>query len=103
MEIKDIIFEPHNDAGADDLTLVTQHKNLISKSSFGDATTLLDSNNYSKGFRASLFNSIQNQIRRLQIYLLNQYAAESNELYSFTEPTEAQMDGKDFWIQPLDN
>lgn len=82
MELKDIIFEPHSDMSADD-------------------AELLNSNYYEKGFRASLFNSIQNKIRKLEEFLLNEFAAEKDEYYSYEEPDAKQMDGKSFWIQIL--
>ncbi len=99
MELKDVVFSPHNDMSAEDTEIVTQHKNLIDTGSYSDATTLLDSNNYQKGFRASLFNSIQNKIRTVQEYLLNEFAANDDEYYSYTEPTDEQMEGKTWWIQ----
>ncbi len=100
MNLKDIVFEPHSDMGADSIELVNRHDNLIKQNRYDDATVLLNENKYKKGFRASLFNSIQNKIRALEIYLLNEFVADTDELYSFTEPTEEQMNGKDFWIQP---
>lgn len=100
MELKDIIFSPHNDMSAEAAEIVIQHKNLIETENYDDATTLLDNNNYQKGFRASLFNSIQNKIRTVQEYLLNKFIAEDDEYYSYTEPTEEQMEGKTWWIQP---
>ena len=95
-----MIFTPHNDMGAEDTDIVTQHKNLIDSGNYSDATTLLNNNNYQKGFRASLFNSIQNKIRTLQEYLLNELVANEDEFYSYDEPTAEQMDGKTFWIKP---
>lgn len=99
MNLKDIVFEPHIDMSANDIELINQHNNLIKQHKYNDATALLNDNKYEKGFRASLFNSIQNKIRALEIYLLNEYVAEDDELYSFTEPTEEQMKDKTFWIQ----
>ena len=100
MELKDMIFTPHNDMGAEDTDIVTQHKNLIDSGNYSDATTLLNDNDYQKGFRASLFNSIQNKIRTLQEYLLNELVADEDEFYSYDEPTAEQMEGKTFWIKP---
>ena len=100
MELKDMIFTPHNDMGAEDTDIVTQHKNLIDSGNYSDATTLLNNNDYQKGFRASLFNSIQNKIRTLQEYLLNELVADEDSYYSYDEPTAEQMDGKTFWIKP---
>ena len=102
MELKDMIFTPHNDMGAEDTDIVTQHKNLIDSGNYSEATTLLNNNNYQKGFRASLFNSIQNRLRSVQEYLLNQFVAEDNEYYSYEEPTAEFMEenGYKFWIKP---
>lgn len=101
MELKDMIFTPHNDMGAEDVDIVTQHKNLIDLGNYSDATTLLDDNDYQKGFRASLFNSIQNKIRTVQEYLLNEFVAETDEYYSYEEPTEEFMreNGYKFWMK----
>ena len=102
MKEKDIIFEPRNDMGADDIEIVTQHNNLIKSGNYSDATTLLNNNNYQKGFRASLFNSIQNKIRTLQEYLLNEFAADEDSYYSYDEPDAEFMEenGYKFWIKP---
>ena len=102
MELKDMIFTPHNDMGAEDTDIVTQHKNLIDAGNYSDATTLLNDNDYQKGFRASLFNSIQNKIRTLQEYLLNEFAADEDEFYSYDEPDAEFMEenGYKFWIKP---
>lgn len=102
MELKDMIFTPHNDMSAEDTDIVTQHKNLIDSGNYSDATTLLDDNNYQKGFRASLFNSIQNKIRTLQEYLLNEFVADEDSYYSYDEPDAEFMEenGYKFWIKP---
>ena len=102
MEQKDIVFEPHNDMSAEDIEIVNQHKNLINTGNYSDATTLLDNNDYQKGFRASLFNSIQNRLRSVQEYLLNQFVADDDEYYSYEEPTEEFMEENNYiwWIQP---
>ena len=102
MEQKDIVFEPHNDMSAEDMEIVKQHQNLINAGNYSDATTLLDNNDYQKGFRASLFNSIQNRLRSVQEYLLNQFVAEDDEYYSYEEPTAEFMEENNYiwWIQP---
>ena len=102
MELKDIVFSPHNDMSNEDTEIVTKHKNLIDSGNYSDATTLLDDNNYQKGFRASLFNSIQNKIRTLQEYLLNEFAADEDSYYSYDEPDAEFMEanGYKFWIKP---
>lgn len=100
MELRDIVFEPHNDMSADDKDIVTQHDNLIKQNSYDNATAFLNSNNYKKGFRASMFNSIQNKMRKIEEYLLNEFVAGEDEYYKFTEPTDDEMEGKTWWIQP---
>lgn len=100
MEIKDILFEPHNDIEIDDLNISLQHDNLIKQNKFDDATALLNNENYLKGFRASIFNSIQTKIRTIQEYLLNKFIAEDDEYFSYEEPSEEEMGNKTWWIQP---
>lgn len=102
MELKDIVFEPHNDMSADDIEIVTQHDNLIKSENYSDAAGLLDNNDYQNGFRASLFNSIQNKTHKLQEYLLNTFVADEDEYYSYTEPDVEFMKqhGYKFWCKP---
>lgn len=102
MKQKDISFVPHSDMAFHDVNTVEQHKNLIAQNRFSEAASLLDSANHKKGFRAAVFNAIQNKLREIQIYLLNKTAA-PDEYYSLTEPTDAEMEGKTFWIQPIED
>lgn len=99
MDINDLRFIPHSDMGINDADIVNQHSILIKNKKFDDASSLLDSN-YKKGFVASLFNHIQNKIREIQLYLMNKVIAEPDEIYSDSEPTEEEMEGKKFWIKP---
>ena len=102
MEEKDFSFVPHSDVGASELEIVEQHKNLIKNNQYSDATALLDNKNIQKGARASLFNLLQEKIKKLQLYFLNEYVAEKDEYYATTEPDENFMNenGYLFWIQP---
>lgn len=102
MELKDFSFIPHSDVGANEIDIVNQHKNLINQGQYSDATTLLDNENFEKGVRASLLNSIQNKIRKLQLYLLNEFVADEFEYFSDTEPDTTFMEenGYTHWIQP---
>ena len=102
MEIKDIVFEPHSDMSAYDIDLVRQHDELIKQKSYDDATALLNNNEYNKGFRASLLNSFQNKLRKFEEFLLNEFVADDDEYYSFTEPTIEFMEENNYtwWIQP---
>ena len=101
MKQKDISFIPHSDMEAYDVTIVKQHKNLIAQNRFSEAVSLLDHAGHKKGFRAAIFNSIQNKIREIQMYLLNK-TAEPTEYYSLSEPTDEEMAGKTFWLQPVE-
>lgn len=102
MNISDFAFKPHSDMDADSQNVIVQHGNEIRKKNYSEAVNILDKNNYKNGFRASLFNDIQSKIRRFQVYLLNEFNAEPDEFYSLTEPTQEQMQGKKFWIQPYE-
>ena len=97
MEIKDILFTPHSDAGISDNAVLAQHENFIENGKFSNASALLENASFSKGFRASFFNSLQNKIRKLQLYLLNEFVASPDEFYS---ATEEEMNGKTIWVQP---
>lgn len=101
MEYKDIVFTPHSDVGAYDLEIVEQHKKLINENKYDDATALLNSEEFGKGVRASLLNSIQNKLRMLQLYFLNEFVANKDDYYSIDEPTDEFMEtnGYKFWIK----
>lgn len=101
MTIDDINYEPHSDAEIDDMATVHEHNVLYNENKFSDATTLLETKQYKKGIVASLFNLMEQKLRNIQIFLLNKQAA-PDELYSFTEPTDEQMQEKMFWIKPID-
>ena len=102
MELSELTFVPHSDVGANEIDIVNQHKNLINSGNYSDAITLLNNENFGKGVRASLLNSIQNKIRKLQLYLLNEFIAEKDEYFSDTEPDTTFMkeNGYTHWIQP---
>ena len=96
MTIEDLNFTPHSDMDANDIDIVTQHKNLIKNNDLDGATALLDNNNYQKGVRASFFNNMQEKIKIIQNYLLTKEKPESDEIFSETEPSG----DKEFWIKP---
>lgn len=102
MKQKDISFVPHSDMDIHDVNTMERHKNLIAQDRFSEAASLLDNAGHKKGFRAALFNTIQNKLREIQIFLLNKTAA-PDEYYSLTEPAEAEMEGKTFWLQPMED
>lgn len=91
----DLKFTPHSDMSVDDIDVVNEHSNLISNNQFDDATALLNNSNYFKGFRASIFNGIQNKIRTVQEYLKEKEVVEKDEVLSDTEP----ISDKQFWLQ----
>ncbi|MBD5537584.1 MAG: hypothetical protein HDQ99_19425 [Lachnospiraceae bacterium] len=101
MTQKNISFVPHSDMDIQDAPLVERHKNLIARNKLSEASSLLDNAGYNKGFRAAICNAMQNKLRKIQIYLLNKSAA-ANEYYSITEPTDEEMEGKTFWLQPIE-
>lgn len=100
MEREELIFIPHSDTGVSELEIIKQHNNLIENSQYEEAATLLNDHQFTKGVRASLFNSITEKIRKIQLYLLNEFVAEPYEYYSDTEPTEKEMGDKIIWVQP---
>lgn len=95
MTEKDIIFTPHSDMCLCDVDLAEQHLKLYQANKLSDATNYLDDNNYSKGFRASLFNNMENKLRMIQEHLLNK-EDEAEEIISSTEPTAS--DNLNFWL-----
>ena len=101
MELKDVVFEPHNDMSADNMEIVTQHDKLIKENKFSDATTLLDEGDYQEGFRAPLFNGIQNKIHKIQEHLLNKFVSDKDEYYSYDEPSTDFMveHGYKYWCK----
>lgn len=102
MKIKDLLFSPHNDMNANDIETVNRHKNLINQNMYSAAVNVLESAKYQKGFRAELFNKIQDKVRNLELFILNEFVAKPDEFYSYDEPAENQMEGKIFWIKPIE-
>lgn len=96
MNTEDLKFTPHSDMSIEDTELINEYVTLINNGNFDDATALLESNGYDKGFRASIFNGIQNRIRTIQEYLLNKGDAEGDEVISSTEPSDSN---KQFWMK----
>ena len=102
MNIDELYFVPHSDAGIDELELIEEHNNLINNKQYEEAVTLLEENQSTKGMTASLLNLIQNKIRSLQLFLLNEFVASPIEYFSDTEPTAEEMGDKIIWIKPWD-
>ncbi len=99
MELSDIVFSPHNDMSTEDIGIVKEHDSLIKQKQHANAAVLLKNNGYSKGFRASLFQALESRLNDLGVFLLNEFAANADEYYSTSEPTDEQMADKKFWIQ----
>lgn len=102
MYISDFSFKPHSDMNADNQDIVLEHGKKIKKHQYKEAVSFLEDNDYQDGFRASLFNYIEDKMKKYQIYILNKFVAKPDEFYSYTEPTDEQMKGKKFWTQPYD-
>lgn len=101
MEIRDFSLVPHSDVGASQIDTVKQHKNLIQNNKYSDATALLDNSNVNRGARASLFNLLQEKIKKLQLYFLNEYVAKKEEYFATDEPDSEFMseNGYLFWMK----
>ena len=95
------VFTPYSDVEIYDMDLVKSHDNLIQERNYEEAVSLADKKLSGKGFRASFFNAIENKIKEFQVYLLNKTAT-PDEYYSITKPTDEEMDGKLFWIKPVE-
>ena len=102
MTKNDLVFVPHNDINGDKISLVEQHNNLIETKNYSSATALLDNNNISEGVRALFLNKLQNKIRTIQLYLLNEFVANDDEYFSDTEPDTTFMveNGYTHWLKP---
>ena len=100
MFISDFAFIPHGDMCADDREIVSQHHKIIKENKYSEAVKLLDENEYKDGFRASLFNKIEDKFNKFQYFILNKYVAKPDELFSPTPPSAEEMKNKKFWIQP---
>ena len=94
-------FTPYSDVEISDEELIESHNNYVDNGYYEEAITLADSELSGKGFRASFFNAIENKIKEFQVYLLNKTAA-PDEYYSLTEPTDEEMDGRLFWLKPVE-
>ena len=98
-----INFELHNDISIPNEATIASHTNYTKQYLYERAKSVVDSDAgmNGKGFRASIFNTINQKIQELQIYLLNKNAA-PYEYYSLTEPDQTWMEenGYLYWIQP---
>lgn len=92
-------FKPviHNGTGVDEEALWKQHENLINEGNYSDATALIKNNNLD-GVTASLFNSYEEKLDRLERYLQTKEFYDPY-VYSSEEPDAAEMEGKMIWQQ----
>lgn len=98
MEYTDIIFEPLSDTGVNELDLINEHNELLKNNKMSEASNLISGTD--KGFKASLFDYIQERLRALEVFILNSFVAEDGEYYSYNEPnTEEMPEGAVFFIQ----
>lgn len=89
MEYQDIVFTPYSDTGANDISIINEHKNLISQNKFNDAVTA--AKQLGNGFTASFFNGLRARLRAIEVFILNEFIAENGEYYSYNEPNEEEM------------
>ena len=98
-------FELHSDIAISNEETITSHESYIQQNLYLEAKTVVDNDTTmnNKGFRASMFNIINQKIQELQIYLLNK-KAQPYEYYSLTEPTIEFMEqnGYTMWIKPVE-
>lgn len=99
-DVLDTSREPISELGLDDLQTLSNYNSEINNAKYSNAVKVLDDAQCKKGFRAAIFNKIKEDIINLEIFLLN-LTADENTIYSLTEPTEEQMQGKLYWIQPI--
>lgn len=96
----EISFVPHSDMASEDAAVVLAHKKLIDSNHLAEATALLEQENYQKGYRASLFRSIEQKLQIIQLYLLNKGFKEIEEYVSDTEPAPEEIGDRTFWVSP---
>lgn len=93
MTERDLLFTPHSDMEINDADIVNQHQDLINQNQFDEALNLLEEANYTKGFRASIFNNMENKLYLIQSYLLNNSNQSIEEVISASEPNNCS-----FWL-----
>lgn len=91
---------PLSDLGIEDESMLEDYNIKVKSNKYSDAVKLLDEKKCNKGIRASILNSIKQSILNLEVYLLN-LTADADTIYSLTEPTAEQMQGKLYWIKPI--
>lgn len=96
----ELSFVPHSDMGLHDAAIVLAHKDMIDSNHLTEATALLEQENYQKGYRASLFCSMEQKLQMIQLHLLNKGFKEAEEYISDTEPVPEEIGNRIFWISP---
>lgn len=96
MDLNDYKPVLRNDVSIDDEDVYKQHINLIKNNKYVDAATLLENNKQIDGVTASLLNLWEEKINQL-CEIKNDF--EDPYVYSQTEPSYEQMNGKSIWQQ----
>lgn len=96
----DLIYVPHNFPELKNEELLIQHNNLLDSNQYSSATDLLNQNTQIEGFRAGIFNTIEEKIVFTEAHLETKIKDELF-LYKETEPTNEEMSEKINWSQPF--
>lgn len=99
MTKEDLIYIPHNFPELKNEELLNQHKNMLDSNQYSSATNLLNQNPQIEGFRAGIFNTIEEKIVFTEAHLETKTKDEFF-LYKETEPTNDEMNEKIIWSQP---
>lgn len=98
MKYEDILFEPLSDIGVNEKEELETHNKKINNGNYNDAASVTEITG--KGFTASLFNSIRNKIRVIELMILNEFVADEGEYFSYNAPNEEEMPkGTEVFIQ----
>lgn len=90
---------PISDLGLEDQDVLHKYNAAIRSHSYSSAVSILDDNQCNKGIRASIFNEIKTRLLELEVFFLN-LTADEDTLYALSEPDDAAMAGKKFWVKP---
>ena len=91
---------PVSDLQADDVDVLKSYNEDMASGNFSSAVEKLNNANIDRGGRASIFNSLKKKTQELAVWVLN-LTADQDTFYSLEKPTDEQMVGKVFWVQPF--